>query len=346
MTLGVEVTPAAPADFVAKVPEIVLDYVRGYKDFRPNVVATSAHQAEACACPPDHDYLEVASGVRMKGGDTYEVHRFLLATFEKQIHRRFKPHRMSAPSMISRAVVEKAGYFKKFPNLANFVVNFRKDYALFKRISEGEVALDEILREHVELSDKMLNPVPCYHVYPQAAHWISKTGRTAFSIDGSAYRYESHNMGRNRLNEFHMQEIVFFGSKEETVQMRKALLTSYIDLLNRWQLDFRAEDSSDVFYATDAGSYTATQRFEQAKIELSGKTDKGYAAFASFNLHGNYYTKLFDIRVPTTDAPFSCCTGHGLERLMNVIFAQHGVEPEKWPTALRQEFVAFREATG
>lgn len=341
LTLEVTVRPGAGDALRAKIPAIVLDYVRGYKDFQPRVLATSEHKAAACALTHDFDDVEVAYGVRSKGPETYELFRFLIATFTR-LYREFEPYRMSAPSMIARRDVERMGYFKKFPNLANFVVNLQNDYQLFKDVSASKVALDQGLLGHVQLSDKMLNPVTCYHVYPLARGLIERTGKRVFAIDGTAYRFESHNMSRTRLNEFHIQEIVFFGDKAEVERMRQTLLDRYVALLDRWEIDFEVESSSDVFYANDAASYIATQRFAQAKLEMNGKTDTGYHSFTSFNLHGDHYTKTFGLDAIGIEQ--SGCVGHGVERMMNVILSQHGADPEAWPGPLRDAFLAFRDA--
>jgi hypothetical protein len=327
------------------IEAIVLEYVRGYKDFKAVVVGESAVRAEACICPHEFDHHEVAQGVRTKSGAYLDLHRFLLFTFDR-LFARFRPYRLGVPSMISRELIERLGYFKKFPNLANFVVNLKKDYQLIKDASTGAVSLGEDLLQHVDASDKMLNPVTCYHIYPQANRLLEGTGRTTYVIDGTAYRYESHNMSRTRLNEFHIHEIVYFGSKSEVEAQRREILRLYVELFDAWGLDFRAETSSDIFYANDAATYIATQKLEGAKIEINGKTDTGYHSFVSLNLHGTHYTKVFDIRVPGVEEAHSGCAGHGMERLIHVIYAQLGQDPERWPKPLQAAYAAFVDAWG
>ncbi len=57
-------------------------------------------------------------------------------------------------------------------------------------------------------------------------------------------------------------------------------------------------------------------------------------ACASFNLHERFFGAAFRIASTYGEAVASGCVGWGMERWMLACFAQHGFDPDGWPTWL------------
>jgi seryl-tRNA synthetase len=58
-------------------------------------------------------------------------------------------------------------------------------------------------------------------------------------------------------------------------------------------------------------------------------------ACCSFNYHQDKFGKAFDIKAPDGDVAHTACLGFGLERCVMALFQEHGFDPGKWPSAVR-----------
>ena len=313
-------------------------FVKGYKEFDTDIMVESKQKKEVCSEVNDLNYIEVANGVRCKVGQRAVIEdnlsNFIIQLFENNM----PSCRFIAPSMIDYKTLIKLGYFTKFPNLVNFIKNFKKDPTLIRKISKGELNIEspEIVDSYTDLSKKVLNPVTCYQVYPLANKLIQSTGKSNFTVTGNVYRFESYNMSSTRLNEFKIIEQVHFGTKEEVIQIRNKEIELFTNLFNEWELDFKIETSSDVFYGDEAALLISAQKYENGKFEISMNSDKGYMSVGSFNLHNQYFTERFHIYKENELLTSGCC-GFGIERLVYCIFSQHGEDIKHWPEKLKKD---------
>jgi acyl carrier protein len=323
-----------------RITEVIKNYVKGYKDFNSLILIESENKISNCVTPLELNYIEVAHGVRCKIGIRATIEIAIRKKIES-LYTQFSPCEVLVPSMIDYKVLHKLGYLHRFPNMVNFIKNFKKEPELIEDISKGKIDIEsiEIIENSTVLSEKVLNPVTCYHIYPIAQKIMQQTGKTTFSIIGQAYRFESYNMDSSRLNEFNMSEIVYFGSKEEVLAIREKLLHLCADLFNKWHLDFKIETSADVFFGTEASIMIATQKLEKSKYEIQMKSDKGYLSIGSLNQHNDFFCKIFNIK---RDGMLlsSGCTGFGLERLIYCILSQHGEDPSNWPEELKWDVLS------
>ena len=59
-------------------------------------------------------------------------------------------------------------------------------------------------------------------------------------------------------------------------------------------------------------------------------------AVGSFNYHGDFFGKAFDVSTPGGGPMHSVCFAWGLERCVHAFLAQHGADPSRWPDVVRR----------
>lgn len=102
--------------------------------------------------------------------------------------------------------------------------------------------------------------------------------------------------------------------------------------------------STDPFFATVSAIRKFFRKSLQAKFEVKLQVspdnkngDKGTEiAAGSINLHDTFFGERFNIKTVNDEIATSACIGLDIERIMLACFAQHGVEPEKWPARLAE----------
>ena len=68
---------------------------------------------------------------------------------------------------------------------------------------------------------------------------------------------------------------------------------------------------------------------------LNADGEKHNIACGSINLHGNFFGEKFDIEDSDGNPALTGCVGLGIERWVLAGFTQHGLEPDRWPAAVR-----------
>jgi len=59
-------------------------------------------------------------------------------------------------------------------------------------------------------------------------------------------------------------------------------------------------------------------------------------ACGSINLHGNFFGTRFEIVGAEGEPASTGCVGLGIERWVLACFSQHGLDPDRWPAAVRE----------
>jgi seryl-tRNA synthetase len=206
--------------------------------------------------------------------------------------------------------------------------------------------------------DACLLPALCYAVYASRERRTIAGDGVAVTCAGRCFRYESRNLtGLERLWEFGMREVVFLGSDPAVEQRRAQAIERVMDQLERWDLDGTIETANDPFFPAVRAGRAHWQRSGERKLELrlpiGRRADSTPAlspsesigmdgdaprtiASASFNLHERFFGSAFEITTGEGEIAASGCVGWGMERWMLACFAQHGLEPEAWPSWLKR----------
>ena len=247
------------------------------------------------------------------------------------------------PALVDADTLHKCGYFDSHPNAVTFVGNMIEDFDAIEEFrianscSEGAHMPPG---EHVHVDGMCLNPAACFPAYPTLTGKRYQTGE-CFTWMGRVFRYESRNIsGLERLYEFNVRELVFVGSPDYVTDIRGRCLPIVEELASHFDLDCQIQTATDPFFATVSAAKKFWQAAQEVKNEikipvLNADGEKHNIACGSINLHGNFFGEKFDIEDSEGNPALTGCVGLGIERWVLAGFTQHGLEPDRWPAAVR-----------
>ncbi|MCR3760055.1 hypothetical protein KYB31_13845 [Clostridium felsineum] len=142
-----------------------------------------------------------------------------------------------------------------------------------------------------------------------------------------------------RMNVFHMREVVAVGTKEDILNFRKRAVQFVVDFAQKLNLNFLLEEASDPFFIED-GDKVSNNKFdlpEIVKVEYRPCLyDNKSLACASFNVHGDFFAQKFNYTSKNKgEKVWTSCIAFGLERWCWAILVQLGTDKDKWPEFLR-----------
>ncbi|MDR2623633.1 MAG: hypothetical protein LBC39_03525 [Methanobrevibacter sp.] len=162
-----------------------------------------------------------------------------------------------------------------------------------------------------------------------------------YDHSGTSHRYESGGIhGIERVDEFHRLELVWVGTKEDTLEQAENLKKKYNHIF---------EDILEIKWRT--AWVTPWFMAQEGKHGLSDMKDAGtvdYEALTPYNnkwieiqnlsINANKYTKGFNVKSQDNKLLWSGCSGVGLERWAAAFISQHGLNSEKWPKKFKEYF--------
>jgi hypothetical protein len=173
------------------------------------------------------------------------------------------------------------------------------------------------LPQDVGLGDLALAPAACCYVYPTLTGTIPSAGRT-IDIESWCYRSAS-SLNPMQMRAFRMREFVHAGTAEQVLGFRE----SWIE---------RAQSLLDALYLPTTLQTTGSTQELIAPL-LGGECP---TALLSINDHEDHFGKLFAICTPGGSAAHTACIAFGMERLALALLSEHGLQPAKWPQALKE----------
>jgi seryl-tRNA synthetase len=242
------------------------------------------------------------------------------------------------PPVLPRHQIEATGYLKSFPHLAGTVFAFEG--------SEGDAAVQheragrhEDWSEFQRMTDLVLMPAVCYPVYPAiAARGPLPEG--GVTIDpGAAYAFRHEPSGDPaRMQMFHMRELVRIGEPDAVQAWRDAWRDRSIELLRGLGLEAEFDVAADPFFGRSGRMLAASQRQQELKFEiLVPIAGPEPTAVASFNYHLEHFSATYGITLADGAMAHTACLGFGHERIVLALLHAHGLDPEAWPAAVREE---------
>jgi seryl-tRNA synthetase len=228
----------------------------------------------------------------------------------------------STPPVIARRTVERAGYADAFPHLLGIVHAYAGGRDLGPQRYTGH-----------GLSDLVLLPAACYHIYPLLAG-RKLTGPARYLVHGTCFRQE-RTAELGRLRSFLMSELVYAGAAEACTAWRSRWLERVAAWLRRLELDVAVELATDPFFGPGDRLLRATQREQELKWELTAPVGDGTRqAVASCNYHKDHFGAAYGIAVDDTVA-HTACVAFGLDRVALALVHRHGPDVDTWPTSVR-----------
>lgn len=241
------------------------------------------------------------------------------------------------PPGMNRALFEKSGYLKSFPNLAGTIHSFTgtdKDHAnLLARLEGGEDWTQE-----QQATDVVLAPAACYPLYPTVAR------RGPLPAQGRVYDLNSYCFRREpskdpaRMQMFRMREYVRIGTPEQVVAFRAMWMERGQKLIETLQLPFTVDVANDPFFGRAGRMMASSQRDQGLKFELLVPIEsvEKPTACLSFNYHQDHFGATWGIRTAEDDVAHTACVGFGMERVTLALFKHHGLNTTQWPDGVRK----------
>jgi hypothetical protein len=212
-----------------------------------------------------------------------------------------------APSLISEEDLSTCGYLPKELHQVSF---------LSQKDIEGNISSGHIC----------LSPAACLTTYPTLRNKTLNETSMAFTLLGNVFRHEGGKFSTSeypfeRMWEYQVRELIFFGNS----QYKEEIKNKYFEFLKYLgkALDFSFEIStaSDLFFHTEYNSALAHQLLTKSKFEFV-LLDHNRLALSSFNIHGDQFTKAFNIKNNAHDFQ-SFCIGFGIQRFLQGIMLSH-----------------------
>ncbi len=272
-------------------------------------------------------------GVMGRGGAFEDV----IERFERLVTRAGRApgvEVMRFPPIFPRQHYQRINHIHNFPDLLGSVHAFTGDGRDHRRMAakfmDGEDWTDELVP-----AETMLVPAACYPLYPAISGEVSEAGRT---VDLRAYVFRHEPSDElTRLQIFRQREYVRIGTPEAARAHRDHWLEHGLDLLRSLGLPAEPVVANDPFFGRGGKLAKATQREQALKFELVVPVNEGLSptAVTSSNMHLDYFGQAFDIHLPDGSPAHTACVGFGLERVALALFKHHGLDPMRWPDAVR-----------
>jgi seryl-tRNA synthetase len=239
----------------------------------------------------------------------------------------------SYPSMIPLTTLHKCRYIPSFPQNIHLVSEFPHRLQDLNKVRETG-NLEEISR----LSPYALSPAVCFHCYAELSE-KRLSNPLLLTARGTCYRHESSwRLGKHRMNEFSMREIVMFGDTSFIETKRKQFMEEAWVLFEALGLRGRIETASDPFFFSEETAKGQIQLMGNMKYELIVELDedKGSFSIASFNNMEDSLCKPFEVLNDEYKPMHSGCIAFGIDRWVFALLSCYGGDYAKWPSSVKQ----------
>jgi seryl-tRNA synthetase len=239
------------------------------------------------------------------------------------------------PPVMSRAMLEKQGYLKSFPNLVGCVSCLHgSEHEIREAVEATENGGD--WTEGLVAADLVLAPAACYPIYPIAAErGVVPDSGWLFDVASDCFRHEpSKNI--DRFQSFRMREYVRIGTPEQIQEFRHAWVERAKGIANRVGLPFTVDVANDPFFGRVGAMMAASQLQQSLKFELLIPviSEEKPTACMSFNYHREHFGEVWGLHNKAGDVLHTGCVAFGMDRLAVALFATHGADLRSWPQSV------------
>ena len=269
----------------------------------------------------------------------------LIEYFEKrflELGESFGANPYRFPTLIPARYLDRVNYFHAFPHSLTFATHLREDLDVIDHFAQ-HAACDEhglnIPGESFAPIQTLLSPAVCYHLYFTLADQPLPDGQVVATAVGSCFRYESNNLtSLERLWNFTMREVIFVGSKDFVLDNRETARQRMRQVFEEVGLAYRVESATDPFFIGEFRKQSIFQSAFQLKFEIRARLPfkDSTLAVGSYNYHQNFFWRHLNITLPDGSPAHTGCVAFGLERMAYAFLAQYGLEPEAWPSDVRE----------
>ncbi|HWZ64341.1 MAG TPA: amino acid--[acyl-carrier-protein] ligase [Steroidobacteraceae bacterium] len=244
---------------------------------------------------------------------------------------------MRFPPVMSRRQLEKSGYLKSFPNLLGCVCVLHGTEAAIRTAADRHESGGDWTTS-LGAADLVLTPAACYPLYPLiAARGALPAGGLLFDVAADCFRREP-SRSLDRLQSFRMREFVRIGTPEDITAYREGWMARARELAGELALPHQMDVANDPFFGR-VGQIMAVSQLQQAlKFELLIPYYAGAkpTACMSFNYHREHFGQVWGIKSSNEELAHTGCVAFGMDRLTVALFANHGLDTDRWPAAVRR----------
>ncbi len=327
-SIQVQLLPDCNQEEIDETVQLLIEQTRGQR-----VLASRIYKhSEGHANEASHSIEPILAGNgtvrRGLAVSLYErIDRLLLAMAER-INCELRQY----PSMIPLDMLDKCQYIPSFPQNIHLVSEIPHRLESLKKARQPE-----LLPELARLSPFALAPAVCFHCYAELSGSRLREP-TALTARGHCYRHEAPwRLGKHRLNEFSMREIVLFGDADYVETQRKFVMDEAWKLFSSLGLSGKIETASDLFYFSEDTDKGQHQLAANLKYELivTPQDEAPSFSIASFNFMGDSLCKPFHVTNHLEVPLQSGCAAFGLDRWVYALLLTYGANYEDWPAYVR-----------
>lgn len=240
------------------------------------------------------------------------------------------------PVLLPVEAYQITGYLRNSPQYSMFCCCPGEDIHVLeevdRRVKENNVQV--ILKE----PNLALSPSACFHTYYEYKNKRLESEK-AFTFVQNVFRNEGRlNFNElGRLRDYHVREIVFFGSDKYVLEKREQVMKKAEELMLELNLTGQMCTAADPFVMPKMQKYKKIQLLDASKYELRvNYSEEKDISVASFNIHGSAFTHPFNIEVKDILFPETSCVGFGIERWVLVFLSQYGFDVKNWPNSINE----------
>ena len=252
-----------------------------------------------------------------------------------EIAREHQAEPISFPPVVDREIIRRTDYMDSFPELCGSIHSFRESTASHSELIESVEGGGD-WSPSLEQMPITLCPAACYPVYPMCSGTLPENGRL-FDLFSYVFRAEP-SPDPARLQCFRQRENVRVAPASFVRSWRDEWSTRALDLLIGLGLPAEIEVATDPFFGRGGRLLSANQLADEGKLEIVVPITSGEkpTAVASFNDHGDKFSRIFDIRTAKGEFAETACVGFGLERIALALLKTHGLDLVAWPGSVRK----------
>ncbi len=243
----------------------------------------------------------------------------------------------------------KIDYFKEFPQNILLISGVKKENNCltavankFKKENDfSSIELDDSF-DHADTALGTSTCDPCYYVLSNN----DNLNNNVYTALNKCFRNETTSGDSlERLKEFSMREIITVGNLDFVLETRDRFVNFAIEFVKLINIDVKIETANDPFFTNDSILKSFYQRSVNSKYEILAKVNylHKYLSVGSINWHGNYFGKVFNVKLANGNYIFSSCLAFGLERLVFAFLSQYGMNKEHWPEEFAEKYKSFVE---
>ncbi|MEP7053929.1 MAG: amino acid--[acyl-carrier-protein] ligase [Actinomycetota bacterium] len=243
--------------------------------------------------------------------------------------------RLRFPPLLPRPLFARTGYLASFPQLMGSVHSFTgndKEHAALLALAEAGERWESALTP----TELMLTPAACHPVYPLYSGTLPAAG-VIVDVYGYCFRHEP-SIDPARMQAFRMHEYVYLGSPDAAEKHRDMWVDRGMELLESLALQAESMPANDPFFGRGGRLLAFSQRDAGLKTELAVHLydDESWTAVVSGNCHHDHFGAEFGIMSADGAVAHSSCIGFGVDRIALALLARHGLDPARWPPAVRE----------